>query len=57
MPIEDQKKLLKPLIAKKKYQVEVQFGQKVRFMYGDDPAILESYAKANGAKILKVTKL
>lgn len=45
-------------LKEKKYQVDVTFSDgKVRFMYGDDPVVLETYARSVGAKILKVTKL
>ena len=60
IPKEEQEKpeFLKKLKDKKfKYQVEIKIGSKVRFMYGNDPVILENYAKGIGGKILKVTKL
>lgn len=56
MPVKDQEKL-KPYLKTKKFQVTVKTNGKVRFMYGDDPVVLEMYAKANGMKILKVRKL
>jgi len=56
MPAKDQEKL-KPYLKTKKFQVTVKTNGKVRFMYGDDPVVLEMYAKANGMKILKVRKL
>jgi len=59
IPKEEQKKSkeLREKLEEKKYQVDVEVDGKVRFMYGDDPVILENYAKSIGAKILKVTKL
>lgn len=58
-PKEDQEKSkeLTDALRAKKWQVDVQVGHKVRFMYGDDPEILQDFAKAKGYKILKVTKL
>jgi len=58
-PKEEQKKseALRKKLQEKKYQVDVEIDGKVRFMYGDDPVILENYAKSIGAKILKVTKI
>jgi len=56
MPVKDQEKL-KPYIRTKKFKVTIKANGKVRFMYGDDPVILETYATSIGAKILKVTKL
>ena len=57
----DQQEKSKELIGvlkQKKYQVNVELPDgKVRFMYGDDPVVLETYAKAHGLKILKVSKL
>ena len=54
---EKSKELIEGL-KQKKYQVDVQYPDgNVRFMYGDDPVVLEMYAKANGLKILKVSKL
>jgi hypothetical protein len=62
IPKDEQDKLFKDpknrdVLLAKKYKAEIQFEQKVRFLYGDDPLDFEMYAKANGAKILKVTKL
>lgn len=60
MPKEEQNKpeFINELRKKKfKWQVDVQVGHKVRFMYGDDPEILQDFAKAKGYKILKVKKL
>jgi len=60
LPKEDQEKpeFLKSLKEKNyKYQVEVKIGNKIRFMYGDDPVQLEGYARAIGATILKTVKL
>jgi len=57
MPVKDQEKL-KPYLHTKKFQVDIELPDgKVRFMYGDDPVVLEMYAKAHGIKILKVRKL
>jgi len=56
MPVKDQEKL-KPYLRTKKFKVTIKTNGKVRFMYGDDPVILETYATSIGAKILKVTKL
>jgi len=58
-PKEDQEKSkeLTNALRSKKWQVDVQVGHKVRFMYGDDPETLQGFAKAKGYKILKVTKL
>jgi len=54
---EKSKELIKGL-KQKKYQVDIEYPDgKVRFMYGDDPVVLEMYAKAHGLKILKVSKL
>lgn len=51
-----QKKYADVLLAKK-FKVDIQFqGGKIRYLYGDDIEIFEDYAKANGAKIIKVTK-
>jgi len=60
MPKKDQEKpeFLKSLKEKNyKYQVHVKIGNKVRFMYGNDPVPLEMYARAIGAIILKTVKL
>jgi len=60
LPKEEQEKpeFIKALKEKKfKYQVEVKIGNKIRFMYGNDPVPLEMYAKAIGATILKTVKL
>lgn len=60
MPKEQQEKSKELIegLRQKKYQVDVEYPDgKVRFMYGDDPVVLEMYAKANGMKILKVRKL
>jgi len=53
---EKSEKLIQQL-QQKKYQVSIEINGKTRFMYGDDPVVLELYAKGIGAKILKVTKL
>lgn len=58
-PKEEQEKseeLIKKL-KEKKYKITIEINGKTRFMYGDDPDILELVAKAQGAIILKVTKL
>lgn len=60
MPKEEQEKpeFLKSLKEQNfKYQVKVKIGNKIRFMYGNDPVPLEMYAKAIGATILKTVKL
>jgi len=60
IPKEDQEspKFVNALKAKKfQWQVNVKVGNKVRFMYGNDPQILQDFAKFKGYKILKVTKL
>jgi len=45
-------------LNQKKYQVDIEYPDgRVRFMYGDDPVVLEMFAKAQGLTILKVTKL
>jgi len=58
-PKEEQEKSkeLEKVLRSKKWQVDVQVDNKVRFMYGDDPKVLQDFAKAKGYKILKVTKL
>jgi len=56
---EDQEKnpeLIK-MLKGKKYQLTIEYNGQTRFMYGDDPVVLETVAKGYGAKILKVTKL
>ena len=60
IPKEDQEspEFVNALKDKKfQWQVNVQVGHKVRFMYGNDPEILQDFAKFKGYKILKVTKL
>lgn len=62
MPKEEQKKILSnPVVAKylhtKKYKVTVKDGHLTRYMYGDDPDILEGFAIAKGLKILRTEKL
>lgn len=55
---QEKSKELIGMLKQKKYQVNVELPDgKVRFMYGDDPVVLEMYAKAHGLKILKVSKL
>ena len=62
MPKEEQKRLLSdPKVAKhlqsKKYKATVKDGHNTRYMYGDDPVILENFARAHGLKILRTEKL
>ena len=57
IPMQGLKKELIKKLEKKKWQVDVKVGHKIRFMYGDDPEILQDFAKAKGYKIIKVTKL
>ena len=59
MPKEEQEKseLLIKKAGEKKYQVNIEIDGKERYIYGDDPVIMESYAKSIGAIILKVIKL
>ena len=58
-PKEEQEKSkeLTKMLGEKKYKVTIEIDGKVRFMYGDDPVVLEMVAKGQGATILKVTKL
>jgi len=62
MSKEEQKKLFNdPKVAKfltsRKYKVTIKDGNKIRYMYGDDPVILEGYARANGLTILRTDKI
>jgi len=60
MPKEEQEKpeFINALKKKEfKWQVDVFMNGKRRFMYGNDPEILQDYAKSVGAKILKVQKI
>jgi hypothetical protein len=55
---QEKSKELTEACGQKKYQVDVEYPDgKVRYMYGDDPVTLEMYAKGEGLKILRVTKL
>lgn len=58
-PKEEQEKSPELLskLEEKKYKVTVKINGKERYMYGNDPETLTNYAKAIGAKILKVAKL
>jgi len=61
IPKEEQEKLFKDpknrkVLLSKKWRVTIKFEQKVRYLYGDDPEIMQDYAKHMGAKILKVDK-
>ena len=59
LPKEDQEKSEELInkLKKKRYQVTIKDRNKIRYMYGDDPVVLESYAKAKGLKIIEVTEL
>jgi len=54
---QEKSKILIAGLKQKKYQVSIEIDGKVRYMYGDDPVVLETYAKGIGATILKVTEL
>ena len=58
-PREEQEKSekLRKELYKKQYQVTIEIAGKVRFMYGNDPVVMETVARGYGAKILKVEKL
>ncbi len=59
LPKKDQEKSSKLTkeLKKMKYQITVKDRNKIRYMYGNDPSILESFAKAKGFKIVEVTEL
>lgn len=54
---QEKSKELAKLLKGKKYQITIEIYGGVRYMYGDDPVVLEMYAKEKGATILKVEKL
>lgn len=61
MPIDEQKKLLNDpkiltTLNSRKYKVTVKEGNKTRYIYGNDPVIIEDFAIAKGLKILRTEK-
>ena len=60
MPKEEQEKpeFIEKLKEKKyKWQVSIKDRTKIRFLLGNDPEILQDFAKAKGYKIVKVERL
>ncbi len=62
MSKDKQRKLFKdPKVSEflnsRKYRVTIKDGHKTRYIYGDDPVIIEGFARAKGLIILRTEEL